>query len=94
MAEAEATTDKTDYDVKIEDAGAARKRLVITVPADVLAGKIEESLGTLASQTALPGFRKGRAPKALLERRFGASIRSENQPGTSLGRYWSMIPAA
>ncbi|MBT8485875.1 MAG: trigger factor, partial [Phycisphaerae bacterium] len=76
MADATATK---DYDIKIEDLAAARKRVTITVPASAIDEKIEESMGTLSTQTTLPGFRKGRAPKQLLERRFGSTVRSETR---------------
>ncbi|MFK7960127.1 MAG: trigger factor [Phycisphaerales bacterium] len=76
MADATATAD-SPYDIQVEDAGPARKRLKITVPADHIASKIEDSMGALASTAALPGFRKGRAPLALLERRFGTAVRDE-----------------
>lgn len=87
MAEATATTGTTGTaetdapanDVKIEDVGPAKKRLTITVPADVVSERIGVSIDTLAAQTALPGFRKGRAPKALLERRFGSALREETR---------------
>ena len=65
---APAASEKSGYDVRVEDAGPARKRLTITVRPDVLDEKLDESMGTLASQAVLPGFRKGRAPMALLER--------------------------
>jgi len=79
MADATATAEKSIYDVKIEDVGAAKKRLTVTVPAAIITEKIEESMGTLATQTSLPGFRKWRAPKALLERRFGTTVRHETK---------------
>jgi trigger factor len=67
------------YDSRIEDAGPARKRLTITVPADVIDERIQASLGTLASKAQIPGFRKGRAPNDLLERRFGKTVRAETK---------------
>lgn len=70
-------TTQTTTDVKIEDSGPARKRLTITIPAEQVNEKIEESLSTLSSETALPGFRKGRVPRELLERRFGETLRGE-----------------
>jgi trigger factor len=73
------TTESSDLDVKIEDAGPALKRLTITIPPDVISDKIDSSLGAMASQAALPGFRKGRAPRALIERRFGTSVRAETK---------------
>ena len=82
MAQATAnpeTTDAGTNEVKIEDAGPARKRLTITVPAESITEKIGASMETLAAQTALPGFRKGRAPKALLQRRFGTAVRDETR---------------
>src|SRR4029453_12902831 len=65
--------------VKIEDVGPARKRIKITIPAEVIDEKLRESLSTLSHQTALPGFRKGHVPQKLLERRFGTSVRTETK---------------
>ncbi|MCZ6836396.1 MAG: trigger factor [Planctomycetota bacterium] len=67
----------TNENIKIEDVGPARKRLTITVPPDVIAEKLTQSMQTLGSETALPGFRKGHVPTRLLERRFGDAVRSE-----------------
>lgn len=77
-ATAEPTTAPSNK-VKIEDAGPARKRLTITIPADIIDTKLAESMSTLSTQTALPGFRKGKVPAALLERRFGTSVRTETK---------------
>lgn len=63
--------------VKVEDIGPAKKRLTITIPVTSIDARIEESFGTLATQAVLPGFRKGRAPRPLLERRFGEGVRLE-----------------
>jgi trigger factor len=78
-AMATATETASTNQVKVEDVGPARKRLTITVPASAVSEKIEESLGTLATQTVLPGFRKGKAPRNLLERKFGDTLRSETK---------------
>ncbi len=72
-----ADTNELKPDVKIEDVGPAKKRLSITVSADAVASKIEDSLGALESEATLPGFRKGRAPRRLLEQRFGKAVRDE-----------------
>ena len=64
-------------DVKIEEVGPATKRLTITVSSDAVQAKLEESMGTLAAEAVLPGLRKGRAPKQLLEKRFGSNVRTE-----------------
>lgn len=63
--------------VKIEDVGPCRKRIAIEIPAGVVDETIEESYATVAHEAALPGFRKGRAPKRLIEKRFGGYVRNE-----------------
>jgi trigger factor len=79
MATATETETAPTNQVKVENIGPARKRLTITVPAEAVNGKIEESLGTLLTQTAIPGFRKGRAPRGLLEKKFGDTVRTETK---------------
>ncbi|MCI0631879.1 MAG: trigger factor [Phycisphaerales bacterium] len=81
MSPATATTEPTTStnQVKIEDAGPARKRLTITIPAHAINDKLAESMTVLAGQTVLPGFRKGHVPQKLLERRFGTSVRTETK---------------
>ena len=73
------TTAKHPYDITIEDAGPARKRIHITVPAETITSKIKDSMGTMLSNTVLPGFRKGKVPTHLLQKRFGDSIREDAQ---------------
>jgi trigger factor len=77
FAMSDETATKEGFEFKIEDAGPARKRLHITVSAEAVKGKIDASIGTLRNQSSLPGFRKGRAPMQLLERRFGEALREE-----------------
>lgn len=82
MPDAPATTDSTTEivpDVTVEDVGPARKRLTITIPAEMISEKLEDSVGTLSANTSLPGFRRGKAPKKLLERRYGEAVRKETK---------------
>jgi trigger factor len=74
MSEATATT---NWQIEVTDAGPARKRISITVSAEAIAEKLGDSLSSLQTDAALPGFRKGRAPRQLLEKRFGSEMRSE-----------------
>jgi trigger factor len=66
-------------ETKIEDAGPARKRLTITVPAAVITEKLAESIATLSNEAAIPGFRKGKVPQKLIERKFGENVRNETK---------------
>ncbi|MHC4709296.1 MAG: trigger factor [Planctomycetota bacterium] len=79
MAEATTTPDASGNEVQIEDVGPALKRVTITIPTEAVKEKIEESIGTLAQEASLPGFRRGRAPRRLLERRFGHTVRDETK---------------
>ena len=82
MAESPATTEQSDdasSDVKIEDVGPALKRLTITIPSETVTEKIEESIGTLLHEATLPGFRRGKVPRKLLERKFGSSVKTETK---------------
>lgn len=63
--------------VTVSDAGPSLKKLTIEVPAATVSDKLRESLDTLAVEAQLPGFRKGRAPRGLIERKFGSTVRDE-----------------
>ncbi len=69
--------EKLEQNVTVEDAGPARKTITIEVPESRIKDKIEETYGTLRDDAVLPGFRKGRAPRRLLEKRFAESIRDD-----------------
>jgi trigger factor len=72
-------TEVTPNTVVVEETSPTTRRITITIPADAVNEKIETSFGTLQLETALPGFRKGKAPRALLEKRFGAAVLQETR---------------
>lgn len=63
--------------VTVSDAGPCRKKLAFDIPADAVEEKVAESFDALATSVSLPGFRAGKAPKGLIEKRFGEEIRKE-----------------
>lgn len=67
----------SDNQVKIEDVGPCRKRLAIEIPAATVDGTIQDSLETVIHEAQLPGFRKGRVPRRLIEKRFGGAVTDE-----------------
>ncbi len=67
----------SDNQITIQDAGPCRKKISIEIPASVVDGTIEDSYATVAHEATLPGFRRGRAPKRLIEKRFGGYVRNE-----------------
>jgi trigger factor len=56
--------------VEIADAGPCRKHLKVAVSRDDIDRQFAESIGELRREAPVPGFRPGRAPRGLVERRF------------------------
>ena len=77
MADATETEEGLKFDVKIEDAGPACKSLTITIPEDEIKAKTENVYGDLEDEAVVPGFRRGRAPRRLLEKRFASHVRDD-----------------
>lgn len=75
--ETPASDEKPEQNVTVEDVGPALKRLSIQLPESRIGEKIEEAFKELENDAQLPGFRRGRAPRRLLERRFGSAIRDD-----------------
>ncbi|MEN1704733.1 MAG: trigger factor [Planctomycetota bacterium] len=73
------TATETEFtpNVTIEDAGPSQKTLKIEIPADMVDQKLAGTLDTLVAEAQLPGFRKGKAPKQLVQKKFGKMIASQ-----------------
>jgi trigger factor len=57
--------------VKIEEAGPCKKKVSIEIPEETIKNATDEQYNNLRRDALVPGFRKGRAPRRLLEKRFG-----------------------
>jgi trigger factor len=57
--------------VTLEDAGPCKKKVVVEVPEETTKEMADEQYRELRRDVIVPGFRKGRAPRRLLEKRFG-----------------------
>ena len=62
---------------RVEDISPTKKRLRIEIPSDVIEKEIKDSLEKLRQEAKIPGFRPGRAPINLIEKRFGRGIKAE-----------------
>jgi len=65
--------------VKVEDAGTLRKSLTISVPREHLTKEFDREYGDLVTEAVVPGFRKGRAPRRLVEKRYGREVGEQVQ---------------
>src|SRR6266446_6343043 len=63
--------------VRIESISPVKKKLLISVPEDEVLEEFDEAYRDLNKHARIPGFRPGKIPRALLEKRFGDSIQSE-----------------
>ncbi len=68
---------KAGVQADARDIGTLRKELTVTVPAAVVERYLEENFKEIREDVVLPGFRKGRAPRELIQRRFGTDIRNQ-----------------
>ena len=66
---------KKEVKAELKDAGVLRKEMRVTVPAKVIADHMEHNYSELMHDAFVPGFRKGRAPRRLIEKRFGHEVR-------------------
>ena len=60
--------------VTIEEAGPCKKKVIVEIPEESIKKATDEQYRTLSKDALVPGFRKGRAPRRLLEKRFGKEI--------------------
>ena len=67
--EKESTTAKNT--VTIEDAGPCKKKVMVEIPEETVKKATDSQYETLRKDAMVPGFRKGRVPRRLLEKRFG-----------------------
>jgi trigger factor len=67
-------------EVELEDAGPLEKRLRITVPAERVEDRLAIAYRELRRKIELPGFRKGKVPRKVLEKRFGERVAAEVAP--------------
>jgi len=57
--------------VTIEEVGPCKKKVVVEIPEETVKNATDEQYETLRKEAMVPGFRRGRAPRRLLEKRFG-----------------------
>ena len=71
MPEEEQESTALKNTVTIEEAGPCKKKVIVEIPEEAIKNATDEQYNTLRKEAMVPGFRKGRAPRRLLEKRFG-----------------------
>ncbi len=68
---------KESLGITVEDIGTLRQRITLTVPAAIIEDRLDEQFSELQRESDVPGFRTGRAPRRLVEKRFGSEVRNQ-----------------
>ncbi|MEO5360074.1 MAG: trigger factor [Nitrospirota bacterium] len=58
----------------VDDISAVKKRITIEASAIEIEGEIQKSLNEVKDRTRVPGFRQGKAPMSLIEKRFRKDV--------------------
>jgi trigger factor len=66
---------KKEVKAEVKDIGVLRKELRVTVPAKIIADHLDHNYAEIRHDAIVPGFRKGRATRRLIEKRFGHEVR-------------------
>lgn len=77
--------------VKIEEVGPCRKKISIDVPAAKVDEAMENAFTAVSHEAAIPGFRKGRAPRRLVEKRFGSYVKDETRSRLCASAYQEAV---
>jgi trigger factor len=72
----------------VETLDGNKVKLHVTVPADEFERAIDVAFKKLAREVRVPGFRPGKAPRQLLEARFGPEVAREQALRDSLPEYY------
>jgi len=82
---------KKAIEVEVTDVGVLRKTLSVTVPVEKLQEELDKDYKELISEAVVPGFRRGRAPRRLVEKRFGSEVGEQVQTRIVSNAYLAAI---
>lgn len=68
---------KLALDVQIEALGACQRHVRVSIPRTEIDRYLDEVVGKLSNEAIVPGFRPGRAPRKLVERRFRKEVQEQ-----------------
>jgi trigger factor len=66
-----------------------KRGYTVTIPAALIASKVEGEIARVAPQVQLPGFRPGKVPANIVRKRFGA--RSTRTLSVRFARLWTRL---
>jgi trigger factor len=63
--------------ITLEDISPVQKKLTVEISAEEVSAKFNEAIRYLKKNVSIRGFRKGKAPRTVLEREYGPQIKNE-----------------
>ena len=67
----------SDLQVTVKEEGPVKRRLEVRVPAERVKAETEQAYRRLAGRVQLPGFRRGKVPRRVLEDRYDHDVRHD-----------------
>ncbi|HDR15808.1 MAG TPA: trigger factor [Desulfobacteraceae bacterium] len=61
----------------VEEITSTMKKIIVEIGEDEVARKLDEAYHSLSRNVKIPGFRPGKAPRSVLETRFGDQVRED-----------------
>lgn len=61
----------------VEGISDTKKRITIEIPAEVIESDMQQSLIEVQKKSQVPGFRPGKTPMSIIEKKYGKSIEAE-----------------
>ncbi len=71
--------DKLECSVNIEDSGPWKKKVIVEISREEIDKEFDSQYKELRISADIPGFRKGRAPRRLIEKRYGEDVNSQTK---------------
>jgi trigger factor len=63
--------------VSVEKTSELSRKMIVTVPEDIVQGKVNERLKSLAREVKIDGFRPGKVPQKVVQKMYGARVKEE-----------------
>ena len=65
--------------VAVENTGSLERKVHVEVPEEKIEGEVYNRLQSLSRTTKISGFRPGKAPKAMIKKRYASEIKDQVQ---------------
>ena len=78
----------------IEVVSSVSRKISVTIPAEEVAAALNAEARKVGASVSLPGFRKGKAPRAMIEKMYGAGIFYEDAANEIIPRAYDAEVAA